>query len=100
MSEARIAAVNCVALTKVVTRDTLLNFTADVVTKLVPFTVKVKAPEFTSFDVGDKVVIVGTGLFTLRPTALEVPPPGLGLTTVTEIDPAALRSELGMLAVN
>jgi hypothetical protein len=100
ISDARMAAVNCVGPTKVVTRATFLNFTAEVLTKFVPFTVNVKAPEFTSFEVGDKVVIVGTGLLTLKPTALEVPPPGAGLTTVMEIDPAELRSEPGMLAVN
>ena len=87
ISDARMAAVNCVGPTKVVTRATLLNFTAEELTKFVPFTVNVKAPEFTSFDVGDKVVIVGTGLLTLKPTELEVPPPGAGLTTVIEIEP-------------
>src|SRR5215469_12680500 len=33
-------------------------------------------------------------------TAFEVPPPGLGLTTVTEAVPAVAMSEAGTLAVN
>ena len=93
------AAVNCVGLTKVVTRATLLNFTTDVPTKFVPSTVNVNAPELTVLDVGDNVLIVGTGLLTLKATALEEPPPGAGLTTVMEIDPAALMSAAEILAV-
>ena len=99
MSDARIAAVNWVGLTKLVTRATLLNFTTEVPTKFVPSTVNVKAPELAVLDVGDNVLIVGTGLLMLRATPFDGPPPGAGFTTVIEIDPAALMSAAGILAV-
>ena len=64
ISDAVTAAVNCVALTKVVVSDVVLNFTTAPVTKLVPFTVNVNAAPPVIAEVGDSVVIVGTS----RPT--------------------------------
>jgi hypothetical protein len=83
MSEARIAAVSCVALTKVVVRVFPLNLTVELLTKFVPFTVKVNAVPPAFALTGERVVTVGTGLFTVKLTALDVPPPGVGLVTVT-----------------
>src|SRR5579863_10027363 len=84
MSASRIAAVNCVALTNVVTFATPLKFTTELETNPVPFTVSVNAPELTMLPVGNSDVSVGAGLFTANVTAFEVPPAGAGLNTVTE----------------
>jgi hypothetical protein len=100
MSEARMAAVSCVALTKVVARALPLKFTIDVDTKPVPFTVRVKDAPPTVALVGEIVVIVDTGLFTVNVTAFEVPPPGAGLVTVTFKVPAMAMSEARMTAVS
>jgi hypothetical protein len=82
----RIEAVNCVALTKDVVRGLPPKFTTDALTKLVPFTVNVSAPELTTTPVGDSDVIVGTGFagaVTLKFSEFDVPPPGVGFVTVT-----------------
>ena len=92
MSDARIAAVNCVALTNVVVFALPLNFTTDVETKFVPFTVKVNAAPPATMPVGLSDVIVGTGLLMVKVTPAEVPPPGAGFVTVTDGVPAAAIS--------
>ena len=51
-SDARIAAVNCVALTKVVTRLAPFHCTCEVAMKPLPFTVKVNAPELMAAAAG------------------------------------------------
>ncbi len=61
-SAARIAAVNCVALTNVVTRAVPLKFTVELAMKPVPFTVSVSAPEPETTPVGESEVITGAGL--------------------------------------
>jgi hypothetical protein len=81
-SPARMAAVTTVELTNVVVRAFPLKVTAAPLTKPVPLTVKVKAPEFTSALAGDNDVIAGVGLFMAKGLEFEVPPPGVGLTTV------------------
>lgn len=92
MSAAEMAAVTCVALTKVVVLATPLKFTTVDVLKFVPFTVSVNpAPPFTSLD-GEIVVSVGTGLFMVNAEFPDVPPPGAGLVTVTFGVPAAAMS--------
>jgi hypothetical protein len=83
MSEAGIAAVSCAALTKIVARVFPLKLTVEFVTNPVPFTVRVKAtPPAVVLD-GERVVMVGKGLFTMKLTAFDVPPPGVGFVTVT-----------------
>ena len=66
ISAALIAAVTCVALTKVVALAALLNLTTDVETKPVPFTVRVKAAPPAVAPVGEREVAVGAGLFTVK----------------------------------
>ena len=66
MSAAVIAAVNCVALTKVVVLAAPLNFTTEVETNPVPFTVRVKAAPPAVALVGEREVAVGAGLLMLK----------------------------------
>jgi hypothetical protein len=55
----------------------------DAETKLVPFTVSVKAaPPFVALA-GESVVTVGKGLPIPKVAAVDVPPPGAGFVTVT-----------------
>ena len=61
ISAAVIAAVNCVALTNVVVLAAPLNFTTDVDSKPVPFTVRVKAASPAVALVGEREVAVGAG---------------------------------------
>jgi hypothetical protein len=83
ISDARIAAVTWVALTKVVARVLPLKLTVELLRKLAPFTVKVKpTPPAVALD-GEMLVMAGTGLLTAKAMAFEVPPPGVGLFTVT-----------------
>src|SRR5438552_16680242 len=102
MSLEGMAAVTCVPLTKVVVRAAPFHCTTAPETKLLPLTVSVKAAPPAVALFGTRVVRVGTGLVevivTLR--ALEVPPPGAGLTTVTGAVPAAAMSLAGMAAVS
>ena len=62
--------------------------------------VKVCARAPTVAEAGERLVIVGTGLFTVKFTEFEVPPPGEGLTTVTETVPAVAMSPADIAAVN
>ena len=61
-----IAAVNWVALTNVVVLAAPLNFTTDVDTKPVPFTVRVKAAPPAVALVGEREVSVGAGLLMVK----------------------------------
>ena len=62
ISAAVIAAVNCVAFTNVVVLAAPVNFTTEVDTKPVPFTVRVKAAPPAVALVGEREVAVGAGL--------------------------------------
>ena len=88
-SLAGIEAVTCVELTNVVVRGEPLKFTTDVETKLVPFTVMVKAASPTFLLVGEMLLRVGVGLLTVKLIAPETPPPGKGLATMSGNTPAA-----------
>ena len=75
--------------------------TVEVLTKFVPFTVRVKPTPPAMALVGEVVVIVGTGLLIVKVAGVgEVPPPGAGLTTVTEDVPADAMSVAGIVAVS
>ena len=75
--------------------------TVDELTKLVPLTVSVKAAPPAVAEEGLRLVIVGTGLsdgLIVKVIPFEVPPPGVGLKTVTVAVPAVAISAAGMLA--
>src|SRR6266850_1178224 len=100
MSAAVIAAVSWVALTKVVVRVVPFQRTVEPLRKLAPFTVKVNASPPANALPGDRLLRVGAGLLTGKVCAAEVPPPGAGVTTVTEAVPVAARSAAGIAAVS
>src|SRR6266481_5745017 len=66
--------------------------------KLVPVTVSVNAAPPASSVVGFIDVAVGTGFPMVNVSALEVPPPGVGFTTVTDAVPAVAMSAAVMAA--
>ncbi len=70
--------------------------------KLLPFTVSVKADPPAVADEGARLLTPGTGLGAIiaKLWALEVPPPGAGLYTVTVAVPAVTMSEAGIAAVS
>jgi hypothetical protein len=100
MSEAGIAAVNLVAETNVVVRSSPFQRTTELLTKRLPLTVSVNPALPALAVVGLKLEIVGTRLLIVRVNALEVPPPGAGVNTVTGTVPATAMSEAGIAAVN
>ena len=69
--------------------------TTELEMKLVPFTVRAKSGPPAVAEEGLKLVVVGTGLgaMIVKLWALEVPPPGVGLKTVTLAVPAEAMSE-------
>lgn len=104
ISGAVTAAVNCVALTKVVVSGLPFQFTTDPLMKLVPVIVRIKAGLPAVVLIGEMVVTVGTGLL---PTAVmvnvevfDVPPPGAGVTTVIAAVPIVATSGAVTVAVN
>ena len=102
MSAARIEAVTWVALTYVVVRFVPFHLTTELEMKLVPLTVSVKAGPPAVADEGLRLVVVGTGLsgtLIVKVWALEVPPPGVGLKTVTLAVPAVAMSAARIEAV-
>jgi hypothetical protein len=74
-------AVSCVEETKVVLKGVPAKFTWAPVTKFPPSTVRVKEP--TTIVLGEIEMTNGVGLFTVKFTEAEMPPPGFGLLTVT-----------------
>jgi len=102
-SLAGMAALSCVLLTNVVVRLEPSTWTNDDGTKLVPLRVKVKAPLPAITLSGERLERVGCGLgpelLTARLSVAEVPPPGTGLFTEIERDPADAMSLAGIAAV-
>ena len=68
--------------------------------KLVPFTVRVKAAPLAVALLGERLLMVGTGLLTVKVAAAEVPALGAGLAMVMDSVPADAISVAGMLAVS
>jgi len=103
-SPARIDAVTFVALTKVVVRALPLKLTTAPLTKLDPLTVSVSAPEPAVALAGCSVLIAGTGLFAaalmVNVSAFDVPPPGVGLVTLTAGVPTLATSVARIAAVS
>src|SRR2546422_1020127 len=100
MSAAEMAAVSCVALTNVVVRATPFQRTWEAATKSAPVTVSVKAAAAAVALLGRSDESVGPGALTVNVRAVEVPPPGAGLNTVTEAVPGVARSVAEMAAVS
>lgn len=100
MSAAAMAAVNWVALLKVVVFVAPLKVTTDGVTKPVPLTVSVKAAPPSVALVGARDVSTGAGLLMLNTCAPDVPPPGAGFVTVTFVVLTVRISEAGTAEVN
>jgi len=79
-----------------------LKFTTELLTKPAPVTVRVKAPEFAATVDGCSLVMAGTGLFAavmVKVSGFDVPPPGVGLVTVTEGVPVLATSLARIAAV-
>ena len=76
--------------------------TTDEATKPLPLTVRGNAAPPAVALLGASEEIAGTGLLLLivKVAALDVPPPGLGLTTVTLAVPALVMSAAGTWAVS
>src|SRR6266404_1726106 len=91
-SFARICAWSWVLLTKVVVRLAPFQRTTDELLKFVPVAVSVNAPLPATALVGEIELSVGAGLLIVNVEAPEVPPPGVGLKTVTVAVPVAAMS--------
>lgn len=100
MSPDGTAAVSCVLLTKVVVRPTPFHCTTDEGTKLLPITVSVNVGVPASPLDGEREATTGTGLLMVRVRGLEVPPPGVGLNTVTFTEAPSAMSLVEIAAVN
>jgi hypothetical protein len=88
-----------VALTNVVLSGVPFQFTTAPLTKLLPLTVRVKLVPPAAVLVGKSELIVGTGLLIANVEAPEVPPPGVGLTTVMLAEPVLVMSLAGTAAL-
>lgn len=102
MSGAKIAAVNCTALTNVVVRALPFQFTTELFVKFVPTTVKVNAAPPAIAVLGLIKIIVGTGVVALmvNVAAGDEPPPGAGFCTTTLAVPTEAISAAEIEAVN
>jgi hypothetical protein len=100
MSLAGTEAVNFVLLTYFVFSPFPFHCTVEVETKLVPFTVRVNAaPPAVALE-GESEVAVGSGFLMVNVRAFDVPPPGVGFTTVTNAVPPVAMSLAGTEVVN
>jgi len=98
--DAGTVAASWVEETKLVARGAPFQFTVEVETKLVPFTVKMKSALPAAIQVGLIEVVVGTGLLIVNVTEFDVPPAGGGLTTVMDAVPAVATFAAGTMAVS
>jgi len=92
MSAAVIAACKLVLETNVVGRGIPFHCTEEDGRKLAPVTATVNAPPPTIADPGLKSAIEGGANCTVNDTLLDVPPPGVGLATVTVAVPPLAMS--------
>ena len=67
--------------------------------KFVPVTVSVKEEPPAVVEVGEIELVVGTGFTIVSVCALDVPPPGVGFTTVIDPVPPFAMSTAGTIAV-
>ena len=99
MSVAKMAAVICVLLTKVVALGAPLKFTVAPFTKPTPLTVSVNATEPATALEGESKLIVEIALSIVKEIAFDVPP-GAGFVTVTLAVTAVAISVAVIAAVN
>jgi hypothetical protein len=100
ISEAGIAALNRVEETKVVVRFAPFHNTTEPLIKPLPLMVRVKAALLAVREDGLMLEITCMGgLLIVNVRALEVPPPGAGVNTVTWTVPAIAISEVDIVAV-
>ena len=99
MSEAKIAAVICVLLTKVVALGAPLKVTVAPFTKPTPLTVSVNVAEPATALEGESKPIVGTALSIVKEITFDVPP-GAGFVTVRLAVPAVAISAALIAPVN
>ncbi len=95
-------ACNWVGLVEVIVRLELFHITCEVEMNPLPVTVSVKAVAPAVAETGEMLPITGVG-FTLAIVNVwlaEVPPPGVGLNTVTRTVPAEAMSDAAIDAVN
>ncbi len=90
--------VTWVALKKLVLSATPFQVIAVDGTNPLPFTVTGRSGEPTFALAGLKLVMAGTGLFTVKVIAPDVPPPGVGFSTVSFAATPLVKSEAGMVA--
>ena len=100
MSVLVMLAVNLVAETYLVVRFEPFHLTWDDVTNPLPSTVKVNARPFAFAEAGLRVAMTGNGLLTVNVLEVDVPPPGVGLRTLTEAVPLAAMSDAATMAVS
>jgi hypothetical protein len=98
ISAAVMAACKLVLETKVVVRGLPFHCTVEEEIKPVPVTVSVNAAPPACALVGFSDVAVGTGFPMVNVSALEVPPPGVEFTTVTDVVPLVAISAAVMAA--
>jgi len=100
MSAAVICAVSCVLLPKVVVLALPFQRTTDELLKFVPVTVSVNAGSPAVLLLGEIEVSVGAGLLMVKVWVPDVPPPGVGVKTVTGTVPAAAMSLAEIVVVS
>jgi hypothetical protein len=100
MSLAGTEAVTFVPLTYFVVSPFPFHCTVEVETKFVPLTVRVNAaPPAVALE-GESEVAFGKGLLTVKMRLFDLPPPGVGFTTVTDAFLAVATWLAGTKAVN
>jgi len=101
-SVAGTCAVSWLALTKLVGRAVPFQLITELLMKLPPLIVSVNAPSPAVTAAGASSEIEGIGLAALivKFSALEVPPPGAGVITVTLAELAAVISAAGTWAIS
>jgi hypothetical protein len=85
--------------TNVVVNGTPLKSIVDDALKFVPVTVSVKDGPPAVVEVGLIEEVVGTGFLMVNVCAFDVPPPGVGFTTVMDAVPPTVISAAGTTAV-
>jgi hypothetical protein len=99
MADAGTVTVSEVLVTLLGVKSVPPKLTVAPVTKVPPFTVSVNCPRPAVVAEGLRLEMVGVGLLTVKVNALDAPPPGAALLTVTFREPAVLIADAGTLTV-